>query len=169
METTNVKLNIVAYKVSNFAFAHPYIHSFLCDVITHPCLKFNNGIINVEARTWLSNYISHKTIDIVTYSLHKLRLTHWGLVTHICVGKQTNIGSDNGLSPGRRQTIICTNDGILLIRTLGTNFNEILREIHSFSFKKTHLKMSSAKWRLSRLGLNELSTVLSNMLSGVVE
>ena len=33
-------------------------------------------------------------------------LTHWGWVTHICVGKLTIIGSDNGLSPGRRQAII---------------------------------------------------------------
>ena len=46
-------------------------------------------------------------------------LTHWGRVTHICVSKQTIIGSDNGLSPGRRQAIIWTNAGILLIRTLG--------------------------------------------------
>ena len=30
-------------------------------------------------------------------------LTHWGRVTHICVGNLTIIGSDNGLSPGRRQ------------------------------------------------------------------
>ena len=33
-------------------------------------------------------------------------LTHWGRVTHIRVGKLTIIGSDNGLSPGRRQAII---------------------------------------------------------------
>ena len=33
-------------------------------------------------------------------------LTHWGRVTHICVGKLTIIGSDNGLSPERRQAII---------------------------------------------------------------
>ena len=39
-------------------------------------------------------------------------LTHWGRVTHICVGTNTNIGSDNGLSPGRRQAIIWTNAGI---------------------------------------------------------
>ena len=86
-----------------------------------------------------------------------ISLTHWGRVTQICVSKLTIIGSDNGLSPGRRQVIIWTNDGILLIRTLGTNFSEILSEIHSFSFKKMHLKMSSAKWRLFCLGLNELS------------
>ena len=48
-------------------------------------------------------------------------LTHWGRVTHICVGKLAMIGSDNGLSPARRQAIIWTNAGILLIGPLGTN------------------------------------------------
>ena len=56
-------------------------------------------------------------------------LTHWGRVTHICVNKLTMIGSDNGLSPGRRQAIIWTNAGILLIGPLGTNFSKILIEI----------------------------------------
>ena len=74
-------------------------------------------------------------------------------MTHICVGKLTIIGSDNGLSPGRRQAIIWTNAGILLIGPLGTNFSEILIEIHIFSFKKMHLKMSSGKWRPFCLGL----------------
>ena len=46
-------------------------------------------------------------------------LTHWGRVTHICIGKLTNIDSDNGLSPERRQAIIWTNVGILLIGPLG--------------------------------------------------
>ena len=57
-------------------------------------------------------------------------------MTHICVSKLTIIGSGNGLSPGRRQAIIWTNVGILLIQTLGTNFSEILGEIHSFSFRE---------------------------------
>ena len=86
-------------------------------------------------------------------------LTHWGRVTHICVGKLTIIGSDNGLSPGRRQAIIWTNAEILLIGPLGTNFSENLIGIQIFSFKKMHLKMSSAKWRLFRLGLNELTSL----------
>ena len=68
-------------------------------------------------------------------------------MTHICVNKQTIIGSNNGLSPGRRQAIIWTNAGILLIGTLGTNFSEILIEIRIFSFKKMGVKVSSAKWR----------------------
>ena len=62
--------------------------------------------------------------------------THWGRVTHICVGKTTIIGSYTGLSPGRRQDIIWTNSGILLIGTLGTNFSEILIECHSFFFQE---------------------------------
>ena len=81
-------------------------------------------------------------------------LTHWGRVTHICVGKLIILGSDNGLSPGRRQAIIWTNAGILLIGPLGTNFSEILIEIYIFSFKKMHLKMSSGNWQPFCLGLN---------------
>ena len=83
-------------------------------------------------------------------------LTHWGRVTHICVSKLTIIGWDNGLSPDRHQAIIWTNAGTLLMRTLGTNFSEILIESHSFSFKKMHKKMSSGKWRPSCLGLDVL-------------
>ena len=86
-------------------------------------------------------------------------------MTHICVSKLTSIGSDNGLSPGRRQAIIWTNAGILLIRTLGTNFSEILGEIHSFSFSKMHLKISSATWRLFGLGLNELRAISFTVMS----
>ena len=84
-------------------------------------------------------------------------LTHWGRVTHICVTKLTIIGSDNGLPPGRRQAIIWTNAGILLIESLGANFSEILIEILTFSFKKMRFKVSSAKWQPFCLGLNGLT------------
>ena len=84
-------------------------------------------------------------------------LTHWGRVTDTCVSKLTIIGSDKGLSPGRRQAIIWTNAGILLIRPLETNFSEIWIKIHTFSIKKIPLKMSSGKWRPFCLGLNELN------------
>ena len=66
---------------------------------------------------------------------------------HICVSDLTSTGSDNGLSPGRRQAIIRTNAGILLIRPLGTNFSEFLVAILIFSFKKMRFNVSSAKWR----------------------
>ena len=68
-------------------------------------------------------------------------LLHWGRVPYICVSKLTIIGSDNGLSPDRRQAIIWTNAGLLLIGSLGTNFSEILIEILAISFKKMRLKV----------------------------
>ena len=97
-------------------------------------------------------------MDSAAYGLvHWLDLTHWGRATHICVGKLTTIGSDNGLSPGRRQAIIWTNDGILLIWPIGTNFSEMLIGIHIFSFKKMRLKMSSGYRRPFCPGLNVLT------------
>ena len=84
-------------------------------------------------------------------------LTHWGRVTHICVGILNIIGSDNGLSPERCQAIIWTNAGILLIEPLGTNFGEILIQIQAFSLNKIRLKMSSAKCCSFHLDLNVLS------------
>ena len=84
-----------------------------------------------------------------------------GTWLYICVTKHS-IGSDNGLLPDRRQAIIWTSAGILLIEALGTNFSEIFIEIHAFSFKEMHLKMSSGKWQPFCLSLNVLS--LTKML-----
>ena len=92
---------------------------------------------------------------IITYGTSAL--THWGRVTYICVSELTTIGSDNGLAPGRRQAIIWNNAGLLLIEPLGTNFSEISVGIQTFSFKKMHLNMSSAKWRPFCLGLNVIT------------
>ena len=80
-------------------------------------------------------------------------------MTHKSVSKLAIIGLDNGLSPDRRQAIIWTNAGILLLGPIGTNFSEILIEINTFSFKKKRLKMSSGKWRPFCLGLNVLNPV----------
>ena len=66
-----------------------------------------------------------------------------------------SIGSGNGLSPVRRQTITGTNADILSTN-LETNFNEILIDIHDFSLMKMHLKMSSEKWRPFCPGGDEL-------------
>ena len=74
----------------------------------------------------------------------------------ICVSKMIIIGSDNGLSPGRRQAIILTNAGILLIRPFGINFIEILIKINTFSCNKMHLKILYAKCCLFHRVLNEL-------------
>ena len=116
----------------------------------------------IDVVTWV--YMRSKSTTFKMDCLSKciteaclLILTHWGGVTHICVSNLSIIGSDIGLSPDRRQAIICTNAGLLLIEPLGTNFSEILIEIHTFSFKEMHLKISFAKWRPFCLGLNVLS------------
>ena len=84
--------------------------------------------------------------NIRHFCLNFTMLTHWGRVTHIYVSILAIIGSNNGLSPGRRQAIIWINAGKLLIGPLGTKFSEISIEIHTFSFRKMHLKMLSAKY-----------------------
>ena len=107
-----------------------------------------------------THYIYSEQHEKIKYVLEKKKwphcLTHWGWMTHICISNLTIIGSDNGLLPGRRQAIIWTNDGILLIGPLGTNFNKILIKIYISSSKKMPLKMSSGKWRSFCLGLNVL-------------
>ena len=111
-------------------------------------------------RQGISNNYADSTVVMLSYEWHHAvrialeSLTHWGRMTHICVGKLTIIGSDNGLSPGRRQVIIWTNAVILLIWSLGTNFSQFVIEIQTFSLKKIRLKMSSAKCCPSGLGLN---------------
>ena len=115
-------------------------------------LKFK--FLLVFATQWCQIYAPSSAKHRLSSKTHGL--THWGRVTHICVSKLIIIGSDNGLSPGRRQAIIWTNAGILLIGPLATNFSEILIEIYTFSFKKMHLKMSSGKWWPSCLCLNVL-------------
>ena len=56
---------------------------------------------------WQHSYQSIKS------HVRKSLFIHWGRATHMCV----IIGSDIGLSPDRRQAIIWSNAGILLIRT----------------------------------------------------
>ena len=87
-------------------------------------------------------------------------------VENVTIPHKTIIDSDNGLSPGRYRAIIWTNTGILLIGPLGTNVNEILIKIRTFSFKKMLLKMSSAKWRPFCLDINVLSVEVVMTLSG---
>ena len=121
---------------------------------------FTKMHLKMSSAKWQTCCPGGRWVNKTTQETASCYLTHWGRATHICVGELTSIGSDNGLSPGRRQAIIWTNAGILLIGPLGTNSNEIFIEIHIFSFKKIHLKMSSGKWRPFCLGLNVLITLI---------
>ena len=130
------------------------------NVIVNNCITFWNRfrlsetkavrqLVFTQYEMWIQSWICHCRYGIIVSNLSQFKvpticfrdsLTHWGRVTHICVSRLTITGSDNGLSPCRRQAITWTNDGILLIGPLGTNFSEILIENHTFSFKKIHLK-----------------------------
>ena len=74
---------------------------------------------------FLNAIFTSVTLEIFSY------LTHWIWVMHICVGNLIIIGSDNGLSPSRRQTIIWTKAGMLLIGPWETNFSEIIIQIQT--------------------------------------
>ena len=117
---------------------------------TYVSMLFADGLV-LDRHRAISNNHAFLTVSMTTITWITLcnthALAHWGRVTHIFVSDLPIIGSDNGLSPDRRQVIISTNAGILLIGPLGANFNDILFEIRKFSFTKMHLKMSSAKWR----------------------
>ena len=80
-------------------------------------------------------------------------LTHWGRVTHICVGNLTIIGSDNGLSPGRRQAIPLTNAGILLIGPLETNTSEIFIGIKTRKWTRKCRLWNGVRFALSSMCL----------------
>ena len=69
-----------------------------------------------------------------------------------CVREVWRSGSSLELS------VLCiwANATMLLIRPLGTKFNEISIEIHTFSFTLVHLKMSSGKWQPFCLGFDAL-------------
>ena len=122
----------------------------------HEMADILDGISWNKINVWRFNFTSNVHLLVFGPNWQNGHLTHWDRMTHICVVKLIIIGSDNGLSPGRRQAIIWTNTGILLIGPWGTNFSEISIAIETFSFKKMHWKMSSAKWRPFCLGLNEL-------------
>ena len=75
-----------------------------------------------------------------------LDFTHWGRVTHIYFSKLTISGSDNGLSPGRHQTIIWTRAGILLTAPTGQYSVESESKIIHFHPRKFTWECR-LKWR----------------------
>ena len=125
-----------------------FVFFIVLNILLHWETNWEDNKNKISISGYWMTHVSHDIINAIYHSFeNNVSLTHWGRATYICVGKLTIIGSDNGLSPGRRQAIIWTIAGILLIGPLGTNFSEILIGIQTFSFKKMNLKMSSAKWR----------------------
>ena len=82
--------------------------------------NFNYAVVDVWK--WVSHFIPHFTGHVITHPCWDLN--HCGRMTHICISKLIIIGSDNGLSPNRRQAIVRTKAGLLLIdNTFQCNWN----------------------------------------------
>ena len=114
----------------------------------------------MHGKTVNSYRLSHQSNLLIDNGVGvSILLTHWGRVRYKCVSKLTIFNPDNGLSLGCRQAIVRTNVGLLLIRTLGINFDEIWSKIYTFSFKQNYLKLSRAKWRQFCLDLNVLTYI----------
>ena len=144
---------IISFRYFRIVSTLPHFYSLCRDADPSPSKRKNVNSTVDPYNPILKNHLVHALDDpIAGIPL----LTHSGRATRICVGRLTTTGSDNGLSPGRRQAIIWTNVGILSVESLGTNISEIWIKILAFSFKKMHLKMSSGKWRPSCLSLNVL-------------
>ena len=75
-------------------------------------------------------------------------LTHWGRVTHICASKLSIIVSDNGLSLGRHQAIIWTNDGMLFIGSLKKLQWNLNRNLYSFTQED---QVENIVWKMAAL------------------
>ena len=83
-----------------YIYTYIYIHIYMIIYLRHkPIQGFLNSDAELCSIPWcLMN-------SMLTKQSHCRWLTHWGRVTYICVGELTIIGSDNGLSRGRRQAI----------------------------------------------------------------
>ena len=114
------------------------------------CARINDWVNNPEAgdlRRRLANYdvtVMCCFLMVPESSQDQFPSTHWGRVRHICVDSLTIVGSDNGLSPGRRQAIIWTNAERLLFGPLGTNPSEIWINVQAWTkvlghFSQTHI------------------------------
>ena len=138
----------------------------VCPLITLKCHNVND----IDARLVRQKCIYEIEVNYVKAAIYHLKLgksggkewlhsnhiTHWGQVTHIYVSRLTITGSDNGLSPGRRQAITWTNAVMLFNWTLRNKFKWIHNRNLYISIQENVFEMSYRKWRPFCLGLNVL-------------
>ena len=105
----------------------------------------------ILSREWWVNdwYVHLEFLRWREVSGRRWQLIFWAAFWWVHCSKQlvlwVIIGSSNGLAPVRRQTITWINHDSLSIEPSGTNFNEILMEIQTFSLKNMRLKRPSVK------------------------
>ena len=110
--------------------------TFVCDgkPIIPKLIKYGNFISPLK----MGDFKNVKTAGALNRLVNSLRPSN--AYIYIYNMYITIIGSDNGFPLGRHQAIIWINAGILLIRSSGANYSEILIKIYIFLLKKMHLK-----------------------------
>ena len=94
-----------------------------------PCVDGNSTLVQLVAccHRWTTQNIPWSNVN-------SLRPRD----SYICASKIIPLVSDNGLLPGRRQSIIWTNAGILLIGHLVSSFSGILIKINIVHSQNAH-------------------------------
>ena len=114
-------------------------------------LKYPGLNVVIRINKWINKEINRinvvrgiRFVYALPFCISDIKIMVWHTIgikmlyvafTHSGRIKLTITGSDNGSSPGRRQAIIWTNAGILIIGPLCTNFSEIAIVIQTFSLK----------------------------------
>ena len=114
-------------------------------------------LININKYSYIWKDQPYITCSSITLCLFRhVAFMHGGYIKINTRTYRGTIRYNDGALPiwdGRRQTIIGTNAGMLLVRPLKPKFSEILIEIYMFSFTKMHLKLSG-NWRPFCLSFN---------------
>ena len=95
-------------------FVYDLMYDYIMIKCFCACLKYDSMVLCG---------VCYDRLFLSMIQIRWIESTHWSRLTHKCPSRLTFIGSDNDLSPVRRQALILTNAWILLIRTSGTNCN----------------------------------------------
>ena len=101
-------------------------------------VRSSNIHLRVISQEISQSQISEISLKIIylTFHLNLPGTSELTLLPLYASVNQVSIGSDNGLSPIRRQAIIWTNAGLLSVESLGTIFSEILTRYKTFHSRK---------------------------------
>ena len=109
-------------------------------------MKFRSKLIHIHSRRSIWKCCLENGVHFVSVSMSWLIEAECRIYASVTAYQNDIIGSDNGLSPVRRQAIIWTNAGSLIIGPLGTSFSEIWNKIKQFSFTK--IAFENVVWKM---------------------
>ena len=127
-----------------------YMNEKFC-VLTKISLKFvPEGPIDNKPSIGLDNGLATNRWQAIIYP--NVDPVHWCIYAAPGGDELIIMGSDNGFSPVQRQAISWTNDDLLSIGPLGTNFSELWIEINKNCLKKMldrrHFNFDRNNWSL---------------------